>query len=187
VSEAEQLAALARLHERFDREGIDYWLFGGWAVDFHAGRVTRAHDDLDVAVWMRERDRIASLLSADGWQQTSGAAAEGCISYRVAPFDWRSPSSNEAMTDGCTRRSKKGEPTGRTRPSAMTWPTCEACARGSSASPRSGRTSQNFVRTRKVAAKDRQTRKSSHACGSRCGGRCGSPGSCGVRLFGSRS
>jgi hypothetical protein len=27
-----------------------YWLFGGWAVDFHAGRVTRDHADIDLAV-----------------------------------------------------------------------------------------------------------------------------------------
>jgi hypothetical protein len=24
---------LARRHELFHREGIEYWLFGGWAVD----------------------------------------------------------------------------------------------------------------------------------------------------------
>jgi hypothetical protein len=82
MSEVEQLDALARLHQRFDRAGIDYWLFGGWAVDFHVGRVTRAHEDLDVAVWMRDQDRIASLLSADGWQQTSDTAAEGYIGYQ---------------------------------------------------------------------------------------------------------
>lgn len=57
-------------------------LFGGWAVDFHAGRVTRAHDDLDVAVWARDQDRIASILSADGWQQTSDTAVDGYIGYQ---------------------------------------------------------------------------------------------------------
>jgi aminoglycoside-2''-adenylyltransferase len=52
-TETEQLAALARLHEQLERHGIEYWLFGGWAVDFHAGSVTRPHDDLDIAVWQR--------------------------------------------------------------------------------------------------------------------------------------
>jgi hypothetical protein len=28
---------------------IAYWLFGGWAVDFHAGQVTREHGDIDIA------------------------------------------------------------------------------------------------------------------------------------------
>ena len=54
MSEAEQLAALAGIHELLEEEEIDYWLFGGWAVDFRAGVVTRAHDDLDLAVWQKD-------------------------------------------------------------------------------------------------------------------------------------
>ncbi len=54
MSGSEQLAALARLHDLFEQAGIDHWLFGGWAVDFHLGAVTRAHDDLDIAVWLRD-------------------------------------------------------------------------------------------------------------------------------------
>jgi hypothetical protein len=34
----QQLAALARIHELFRAAAIDYWLFGGWAVDFHGAR-----------------------------------------------------------------------------------------------------------------------------------------------------
>ena len=34
VPAAEQLAALARIHELLDGQGLEYWLFGGWAVDF---------------------------------------------------------------------------------------------------------------------------------------------------------
>jgi hypothetical protein len=41
VSKAEQLVALARVHELLVRHRIEYWLFGGWAVDFHAGAITR--------------------------------------------------------------------------------------------------------------------------------------------------
>jgi aminoglycoside-2''-adenylyltransferase len=63
-TETEQLAALARLHEQLERHGIEYWLFGGWAVDFHAGSVTRPHDDLDIAVGCvlgrRKAERVAS-------------------------------------------------------------------------------------------------------------------------------
>jgi hypothetical protein len=71
VSESEQLAALARLGGLFDREGIDYWLFGGWAVDFYAGTVTRAHDDLDVAVRAENADRVRELLAGDGWRHVA--------------------------------------------------------------------------------------------------------------------
>ena len=43
-------------------------LRGGWAVDLHAGAVTREHDDIDIAVWLddvgkaeRVRARVVAL------------------------------------------------------------------------------------------------------------------------------
>jgi hypothetical protein len=77
VREAEQLAALSRLHQLFVRSGIDHWLFGGWAVDFHAGSVTRPHDDLDLAVWKKDKDRIERLLTADGWRHRPDEGGQG--------------------------------------------------------------------------------------------------------------
>jgi hypothetical protein len=62
-----QLAALADLDDQLRREQIEYWLFGGWAVDFHVGRVTRQHGDLDIAVWWADRDRVAALLASRLW------------------------------------------------------------------------------------------------------------------------
>ena len=41
-----------------------------WAVDFHAGKVTRPHDDLDVAVWSHDGERAHELLTAAGWRHT---------------------------------------------------------------------------------------------------------------------
>ena len=65
-----QLGALSHLSELLGQHGIEYWLFGGWAVDFHAGRVTRQHDDLDVAVWSHDAERAHELLTAAGWRHT---------------------------------------------------------------------------------------------------------------------
>jgi hypothetical protein len=81
VGEAEQLAALARIHELLERHRIEYWLFGGWAVDFHAGSVTRAHDDIDIAVWVDDYGRIAELLAADGWRHAREAGEDGYTGY----------------------------------------------------------------------------------------------------------
>jgi hypothetical protein len=81
MGEAEQLAALARLDQLFERHGIEYWVFGGWAVDFHAGSVTRPHDDLDVAVWVKDHDRIAALLAADGWSHAPEEDEDGYTGY----------------------------------------------------------------------------------------------------------
>jgi Aminoglycoside-2''-adenylyltransferase len=81
VGDDEQLGALAELHELLDASGIEYWLFGGWAVDFHAGRVSRAHDDLDIAVWAADHDRIRELIEAAGWRLAADESAHGYVVY----------------------------------------------------------------------------------------------------------
>jgi Aminoglycoside-2''-adenylyltransferase len=63
VSKEEQLAAVATLDELLGREALDYWLFGGWAVDFHAEEVTRAHDDVDIAAWAGDLGRVSTFSS----------------------------------------------------------------------------------------------------------------------------
>jgi hypothetical protein len=84
-----QLDAIHSLDETLGAAGIDYWLFGGWAVDFWVGRVTRAHDDVDAAAWRRDRDAIDAALAAGGW--------------RHAPVD------DERVAAGYTWRSTKLE------------------------------------------------------------------------------
>ena len=81
VIATEQLAALARLDGVFATHKIPYWLFGGWAVDFHVGSVTRSHGDLDIAVWSKDHERIAELLATDGWQHTPDEAEDGYTAY----------------------------------------------------------------------------------------------------------
>ena len=66
----EQLTAIASLARALDQKAIDYWLFGGWAVDFWVGRVTREHDDVDIAAWRTDYDAIATALQAAGWRHT---------------------------------------------------------------------------------------------------------------------
>jgi hypothetical protein len=76
-----ELGALARVDELFAREGIDYWLFGGWAVDFYAGGVTRPHDDVDIAVSLDDHGRIAELLRRDGWAHAPEPDEQGGTGY----------------------------------------------------------------------------------------------------------
>jgi hypothetical protein len=61
-------AAIKSLGHLFDSAEIDYWLFGGWAVDFWVGAVTRPHDDIDVAAWRKDYDRIREVLTGAGWK-----------------------------------------------------------------------------------------------------------------------
>jgi hypothetical protein len=81
ASNQEQLAALAQTHELLTRARVDYWLFGGWAVDFHVGSITRSHDDIDVAVWLNDHERIAGLLGAEGWKHAPEADEDGGTGY----------------------------------------------------------------------------------------------------------
>jgi mannose-6-phosphate isomerase-like protein (cupin superfamily) len=74
---ARQLSAIARVDELFRSSGIEYRLFGGWAVDFHTGRVTRDHDDVDLAVWSGDAPRIAALLADDGWRHAPEPDEDG--------------------------------------------------------------------------------------------------------------
>jgi hypothetical protein len=76
-----QLRTIGWLHSLLSEEGIDYWLFGGWAVDFHARRVTRDHIDIDVAVWAADRQQITSLLEAAGWIHAPEPAEDGYTGF----------------------------------------------------------------------------------------------------------
>ena len=80
-SHRHQLSALAQTHALFTRGGIEYWLFGGWAVDFHVGSITRSHDDIDVAVWLDDHERIAGLLEAEGWKHAPEPDEDGGTGY----------------------------------------------------------------------------------------------------------
>lgn len=77
----QQLAALAAVGSLLDENGFDYWLFGGWAVDFHAGTVTRRHTDIDVAVWADDAEAIHSVLTSNGWAHEPAADEDGGTGY----------------------------------------------------------------------------------------------------------
>ena len=68
VTADEQLAAIASLDAALTSAGVDYWLFGGWAVDFWVGTVTRRHEDVDAFARRGNDDEIKSALEAAGWQ-----------------------------------------------------------------------------------------------------------------------
>ena len=80
-SAGDQLGALADVAARMDEAGISYWLFGGWAVDFYAGRLTRPHFDVDLAVWLDELPRIAAFLERTGWTHAPDPEGEGGTGY----------------------------------------------------------------------------------------------------------
>jgi hypothetical protein len=62
-----QLEGLRDVVAAFDAAGIEHWLFGGWAVDFHVGEMTREHGDIDLGIWLDDMPRIEEALAAGGW------------------------------------------------------------------------------------------------------------------------
>jgi hypothetical protein len=76
-----QLTEILALTAQLARGGFDHWLFGGWAVDFYLGKVTRPHTDIDVAVWLHDRPAIAELLKAAGWQHDPKQDEDGGTTY----------------------------------------------------------------------------------------------------------
>jgi hypothetical protein len=78
---ADQLAAITEVAGLLRCCGVAHWLFGGWAVDFHAGRLTRPHGDIDVAVWARDGGRVARLLAERGWVHRPEAGEDGYTVY----------------------------------------------------------------------------------------------------------
>jgi len=81
ICDRDQLDALDGLHRRLETERVEYWLFGGWAVDFHVGAVTRSHSDLDLAIWVDDVDRVATLLGGDGWVHVPDETQPGSIAF----------------------------------------------------------------------------------------------------------
>ncbi len=63
------------------RRGIEYWLFGGWAVDFYVGRVTRTHDDIDLAIWQRDLQVVDWVLHDTGWVHQPQPGEDGYTEY----------------------------------------------------------------------------------------------------------
>jgi hypothetical protein len=45
------------------------------------GSVTRPHDDLDIAVWLKDHNRIDALLAADGWKHAPEEGEDGHTGY----------------------------------------------------------------------------------------------------------
>jgi len=65
-----QLKVLDEISTISKRIGIEFWLRGGWAIDFLLGKVTHTHDDIDLITWIQNRDRLEDELIKAGYEKT---------------------------------------------------------------------------------------------------------------------
>jgi hypothetical protein len=56
----------AEARDLFDRLERPWWVAGGWALDLHLGRETRAHADIDLAIVRGDEVALPALLP--GWE-----------------------------------------------------------------------------------------------------------------------
>ena len=64
------LAALKEIRDAADGQGIDFWLLGGLAHAFHAGRLYRDYNDLDLIVRTAEDySRFCLLIERLGYKR----------------------------------------------------------------------------------------------------------------------
>jgi hypothetical protein len=62
-----QLKLIAEVTSLLTAATIPHWLFGGWAVDFLVGEVTRPHSDIEFAVWRSDFPAVRRLLRRQGY------------------------------------------------------------------------------------------------------------------------
>jgi hypothetical protein len=65
-----QLKVLSEISRVSEEIGIEFWLRGGWAIDFLLGKITCQHDDIDLITWIQNRERIEYELIKAGYVQT---------------------------------------------------------------------------------------------------------------------
>jgi hypothetical protein len=64
---ATQWQLLTDINRLFTQSNIDFWLRGGWALDFLLGEVTREHSDIDLVTWKKHAAIVKQLLSDNGY------------------------------------------------------------------------------------------------------------------------
>ncbi|WP_249266981.1 hypothetical protein [Paenibacillus sp. HGF7] len=64
-----QLIVLGEIKAIFYSIGEDFWLRGGWAIDFLLGKITRPHEDLDLVTWVQYRESLERALIESGFER----------------------------------------------------------------------------------------------------------------------
>ncbi len=71
-----QLTLIHEMTNLLQQAGIAHWLFGGWAADFHLGRMTRPHEDIDLIIWRNNAPAVRVLLAAHAYAELPPDAQE---------------------------------------------------------------------------------------------------------------
>ncbi|WP_425516480.1 nucleotidyltransferase domain-containing protein [Ornithinibacillus massiliensis] len=64
-----QLHVLSEIIEIFKELDSEFWLRGGWAIDFLLGKITRTHSDIDIVTWITTREQLEKALEKAGYEK----------------------------------------------------------------------------------------------------------------------
>jgi hypothetical protein len=122
MSSAVQLSLIQEITTVLRAVRIPHWLFGGWAVDFLAGEITRPHSDVDLLLWRRDVPVFRQLLVERGYTELptpSGPELDARFCKRdqlvevmflqqredggACWGDWRLPADALLAREGCLR------------------------------------------------------------------------------------
>ncbi|WP_042224682.1 nucleotidyltransferase domain-containing protein [Oceanobacillus manasiensis] len=66
-----QLKVLSEISSISDNLDMNFWLRGGWAIDFLLGKITRLHDDIDLITCIQNREKLEDELETAGYEKVS--------------------------------------------------------------------------------------------------------------------
>ncbi|MGV3467194.1 MAG: nucleotidyltransferase domain-containing protein [Heyndrickxia sp.] len=64
-----QLKVLREISTIFKEIDAEFYLRGGWAIDFLLGEITRPHSDIDIVTWIIDREQLENALLTLGYEQ----------------------------------------------------------------------------------------------------------------------
>jgi hypothetical protein len=80
-----QLQVIGEVTSLLQAAALPHWLFGGWAIDFQLGEITRAHDDVEFLVWEHDVPHMTTLLVQHEYEKyTGGIVDEMAIFFKHA-------------------------------------------------------------------------------------------------------
>jgi 2''-aminoglycoside nucleotidyltransferase len=65
----QQLLTIRALFDEAERRGILLWLESGWAIDARLGKITRAHEDIDIAFAQNQEGAYRELIRTLGFNE----------------------------------------------------------------------------------------------------------------------
>ena len=82
------LGVVALVHRVLDDAGICHWLAGGWGGDVVVGHVTRAHRDIEFAVWNEDWPRVHALLTSEGFSTPEAEFPDEVRKLMIGPTEF---------------------------------------------------------------------------------------------------